>query len=170
MRPTRPARPVRTAGPARPARHAGPGGLLRRGGPGLLVVAIVLGTLTGVGPATADPVGGNPNGPGDPVTASITVVQVAPGGADFTVTVAGGPDVVLDDDADPTLPDRTTRTGLAAGTDTVTQAAAAGWTLGALACDGATVVDRATRTATAWSVATSRSSHASSPARSVPSR
>jgi hypothetical protein len=141
----RPTRPSLVAPSARPARS---GGSRRRGAVGLLVVVAALGALAGVGPVAADPVGDAPGVPGTPGSASITVVQAAPGGTDFAFTVTGRSDFVLDDDSDPVFADRTTLTDLAAGTYTVTQAVAAGWALDALTCDGVTAVDVATRTAT----------------------
>lgn len=86
-------------------------------------------------------------------TASITVLLDAQpdDGQDVAFTGCGprgcGP-IVLDDDADPTLPAGFTSNRLDPGVYTVTQAAVPGWTLGALACDTGEAVDLATRRAT----------------------
>ncbi len=126
---------------------------------GLLVAALGLPALAGAVPVAAAPVAASTSSTpstastastatADPGPASITVVQIAPGGTDFAFSVTGRPGFVLDDDADPSLPDRAPLGGLAAGPYTITQAATAGWTLGALVCDGAAQVDRTTRSVT----------------------
>ncbi|MCB9372931.1 MAG: hypothetical protein H6518_09120 [Microthrixaceae bacterium] len=88
-------------------------------------------------------------GPPTPVAAagggSITiVVDTAPAdGTDVGFTSclgAGCGTFTLDDDTDPTLPDRITGTDLAPGTYTVTQSPLPGWTLTALTCTTSTGV------------------------------
>lgn len=69
----------------------------------------------------------------------------------FTTTGAGLSNFSLDDDADATLPNMQTFTGLAAGSYTVTETAVAGWTLTGLVCadpDSSSTVNLGTGVAT----------------------
>ncbi len=81
--------------------------------------------------------------------ATVTIVKDAvPNHAqDFAFTGSFGP-FSLDDDADPTLPDRRTFTtsGTAFGTKTVTETAVAGWTLTVVCSEGTVAGDTATLT------------------------
>ncbi len=61
---------------------------------------------------------------------------------------AGCGPFTLDDDTDPTLPDRVTATGLAPGTYTITQDVVPGWTLTSLTCTSGGATNLATRRAT----------------------
>ena len=86
---------------------------------------------------------------------SITIVKVAvPNDAQdfaFTTTGTGLSNFSLDDDADATLSNTQTFTGLAAGSYTVTEAALAGWSLTNLVCvdpDNSSTVDVGARIAT----------------------
>lgn len=86
---------------------------------------------------------------------TITIVKDAvpdnPQDFDFTTTGTGLSDFSLDDDADATLPNTRTFTGLAAGSYSVTEAVVAGWGLTGLACtdpDNGSTADLAARTAT----------------------
>lgn len=108
------------------------------------------------GAGTADATPGN-NSATDTDTPSGTIVIVkdaVPNDAQdfaFTTTGTGLSAFSLDDDADGTLPNTRTFTGLEPGSYTVTESVAAGWVLTALSCvdpDIGTVTDLANRLAT----------------------
>jgi uncharacterized repeat protein (TIGR01451 family) len=106
-------------------------------------------------PSNTDPAPGNNTATDTNVaTGSITIVKVAvPNDAQdfaFTTTGTGLSNFSLDDDADATLSNTQTFTGLAAGSYTVTEAALAGWSLTGLVCvdpDSSTTVDVGARIA-----------------------
>ena len=83
---------------------------------------------------------------------SITIVKDAvPDDATdfgFTTTGAGLSPFSLDDDADATLPNSTTFSGLMPGSYTVTEGAVAGWALTGLNCSAGGTGNATTRTAT----------------------
>jgi len=109
-----------------------------------------------VGAGTADATPGNNNAT-DTDTPSGTIVIVKDAVPDdaqdfaFTTTGTGLAAFSLDDDADGTLPNTRTFTGVEPGSYTVTESAIAGWTLTALSCsdpDTGTVINLANRLAT----------------------
>ncbi|WP_363799791.1 hypothetical protein ABU614_06490 [Lysobacter firmicutimachus] len=125
------------------------------------IAAGATGALTNVaniaaGAGTSDATPGNNSATDtDTPTGTIVIVKDAvPNDAQdfaFTTTGTGLSAFSLDDDADGTLPNTRTFTGLEPGSYGVTEAATAGWSLTALSCsdpDNGTVVDLANRLAT----------------------
>jgi hypothetical protein len=87
-----------------------------------------------------------------PTTGTITILKNAlPDDAQdfaFTTTGTGLSAFSLDDDADATLSNQRTFSGLSAGSYTVTEASATGWALTSLTCSAGGTADPGTRTAT----------------------